>query len=303
MESRAICWIIVTSIAMPTRLAADLASALRAFLRRGRVKRVFFAECAAATPPPQLAYLVHFPRLTITLRGRDSMWIEHQGRARLIPLSVGEAVVVPVNCWNKPTWTSSATTLDLLFGRKQVGLSLVAHDGERNTSVCKATLPIAWDDAPRALMQALLNLHTDPAGAAVPLVEALLRTCLGVLTAPTAAPKRRAASLYDGICMYVQEHFQFQLTRESVAVHFQISPNHVSRLFKREGMITFNEYVTYVRINRAKYLLKHYRQSIDEVAVACGFSEASYFCRVFRNVTKLTPTTYRQQQVGPICAG
>ena len=288
---------------MPTRPSTDLVSALSDFLRRGRVSRVFFAECAAATPPPQLAYLVHFPRLTITLGGRDSMWIEHQAKARLLHLSAGEAVVVPANCWNKPTWAGSATTLDLLFGRKQVGLSLVVHDGERNTAVSKATIPIAWDDAPRNLMQGLLGLHTDPAGAAVPLVEALLRACLGALAAPAAVPKRRAASLYDGICMYVQEHFQFLLTRESVAAHFHVSPNHVSRLFKREGMITFNEYVTYVRINRAKYLLKHYRQSVDEVAVACGFSESSYFCRVFRNVTRLTPTTYRQQQVGPIDAG
>jgi AraC-like DNA-binding protein len=225
------------------------------------------------------------------------MWIENQGKARLLYLAAGEAVVIPANCWNKPTWTSSVVTLNLLFGRKQVGLSLVSHDGRGGVpSVCKATLPIGIDDAPRNLMQALLSLHADPAGAAVPLVEALLRTCLGALTTPVIAPKRRAALLYEGICMYVQEHFQFSVTRESVAAHFKVSPNHVSRLFKCEGMIAFNEYVTYVRINHAKYLLKHYRQSIDEVAAACGFSEAGYFCRVFRQVTKQTPTTYRQQQ-------
>jgi transcriptional regulator GlxA family with amidase domain len=58
-------------------------------------------------------------------------------------------------------------------------------------------------------------------------------------------------------------------------------------------MIPFNAYVTYVRINRAKYLLKNYRQSLDEVATACGFSDASYFCRVFRRLTRLTPSGYR----------
>ena len=279
---------------MPARPPADLASALRAFLRRGRVRRVFFAE-GASTPPPQLAYLVHFPRLTVTLRGRDSMWIEQNDKARLIHPGAGEGVVVPANCWNRPTWTGSAVNLNLLFGRKQVGLSLVAHDGRRRNpaAVCKAVLPVAWDDAPRHLMQALLGLHTDPANAAVPLVESLLRACLGALTAPVVAPKRRAATLYDSICMFVQENFQAPLTRESIAAHFRVSPNHVSRLFRREGMIAFNEYVTYVRINRAKYLLKHYRQSVDEVAAACGFSEASYFCRVFRRVSKLTPTEYR----------
>ena len=279
--------------------SADLVAALRAFLRRGCVRRVFFAE-AAATTPPVLAYLVHFPRVSVTLSGRDSMWIEHQGQPRLIHPVAGEVVVVPANCWNRPTWTGSAVNLNLLFGPKQVGLSLVTHDGRRRgpAAVCKTALPAAWDDAPRNLMLALLGLNRDPAEAAAPLVEALLRTCLGALTAPVVRPKRRAATLYDSVCMFVQENFQSPLTRESVAGHFRVSPNHVSRLFKREGLIAFNQYVTYVRINRAKYLLKHYRQSIDEVATACGFSEASYFCRVFRRMTKLTPSDYRYGQIG-----
>ncbi len=280
--------------------ATDLVSALRTFLRRGRVRRVYFAE-GSVTPPTQLAYLVHFPRLTITLKGRDAMWIEREGKAGLIKAGYGEAVVVPANCWNRPTWTSRAVTLNLLFGRKQVGLSLVSYDGRQSapTAICKATLPAAWDDAPRHLIQALLGLRADPAGAARPLVEALLRACLGALTTPTTAPKRRADSLYDSVCMYVQEHFQFPLTRESVAAHFRVSPNHVSRLFKHQGMIAFNEYVTYMRINRAKYLLKNYRQSIGEVSAACGFTETSYFCRVFRRVTKLTPSVYRDSQPTP----
>jgi AraC-like DNA-binding protein len=288
---------------MSARPPADPVSALRTFLRRGRVRRVFFAE-GAATTPPQLAYLVHFPRLTITLRGRDSMWIEHEGKARLIQPDVGEAVVVPANCWNRPTGTGPVVTLNLLFGRKQVGASLVTHDGGRRgpAAVGKVALPAAWDDAPRNLMQGLLGLHADPAGAAVPLVEALLRACLGALTTPVIAPKRRAATLYDSICMFVQESFHTPLTRESVAAHFRVSPNHVSRLFKREGMIAFNEYVTYVRINRAKYLLKHYLQSVDEVTAACGFNEASYFCRVFRRMTRMTPTEYRQQQASQTSA-
>ncbi|MFA5263942.1 MAG: helix-turn-helix transcriptional regulator [Opitutaceae bacterium] len=285
---------------MPACPPADLVSALRAFLSRSRVRRAYFAEDAATTPP-QLAYLVHFPRLTVTLNGRDTMWIEHEGKARLIHPGVGEAVVLPANCWNRPLWTGSVVNLNLLFGKKQVGLSLVAHDARRRApaAVCKAVLPAAWDDAPRNIMKAILGLHADPAGAAVPLIEALLRSCLGALTAPVVAPKRRAATLYDSICMYVQENFQSPLTRESIATHFRVSPNHVSRLFKREGMIAFNEYITYVRIDRAKYLLKHYRQSIDEVAVACGFSEASYFCRVFRRMTKMTPTEYRHQAAEP----
>src|SRR5579871_4821774 len=183
---------------MSTAPPVELVSALRAFLRRSRIRRVIFAGAAPA-PPPQLAYLVHFPRVAVTLRGRDSMWIEHEGQPHLIHPAAGEAVVIPANSWNRPTWAGSATTLNLLFGRKQVGLSLVASDGSRRVpaAVCKASLPAAADDVPRSLIQALLGLRTDPAGAAVPLVEALLRACLGALAAPVAAPKRRAATIYE----------------------------------------------------------------------------------------------------------
>jgi AraC-like DNA-binding protein len=70
----------------------------------------------------------------------------------------------------------------------------------------------------------------------------------------------------------------------------------VSRLFRREGYVAFNDYVNFVRINRAKYLLKHHRQTIDEIAAACGFREVGYFCRVFKKKTKQTPSEYRTRQ-------
>lgn len=82
---------------------------------------------------------------------------------------------------------------------------------------------------------------------------------------------------------------QFPISRDSVAGHFRVSPNHVSRLFKNEGMVAFNDYINYVRINRAKYFLKNRRQTMDEVAVSCGYSNASYFCRVFKKMTASRP--------------
>ncbi len=93
------------------------------------------------------------------------------------------------------------------------------------------------------------------------------------------------------------DHTQANITRDSVAAYFRLSSNHISRLFKKEGAISFNDYVNYTRVNRAKALLREYRQSVDEVATACGYSEASYFCRVLKKFTKTTPSAYRQRPV------
>ncbi len=222
------------------------------------------------------------------------MWLEQAGEARMLRLSAGDAVVVPSNCWNRPVSSRPSTALNVLFGRKQIGLSLVARDTKGQLPVLKTTLPPAHEEAPRSIMHAVLAVRAGAHGPELPLVEALLRSILQALTATPPSAQRRAANLYESICMYVQEHFQSPLTRDSVAAHFRISPNHVSRLFKREGMVSFNQYVTYVRINFAKVLLRQHQQSIEEVAVMSGFRETAYFCRVFKQKTEFTPSGYRQ---------
>jgi AraC-like DNA-binding protein len=275
-----------------------ISSALKSFHELGKVDDVIFAEKGRTAPQP-LAYRVHFPRLSVTLSGVETMWLEQSGRNALVHLSGGKAVVVPANSWNRLLWSSPSLTLNVLFGRHQIGVSLVQSDGLSPIpiSVEKTSLQGAVAEAPRNMMEALLALRPGAMHAAVPLVDALLRCVSESLGLPApSTPKRRATSLYQSICMHVQEHFQFPLNRDSVAESFNVSPNHVSRLFKQEGMVSFNDYVSFVRINRAKYLLTHHRQTIDEVASACGFSEASYFCRVFKKFTNATPTHYRQQQ-------
>lgn len=225
------------------------------------------------------------------------MWMEQGERARLVNLPRGEAVVVPANCWNRPLWTHPCTTLNVLFGRKQIGLSLVKYDGQGPVppEAIKVALDGARDETTRSIMQALLTLQPHASDAATSLVDALIRAIVETLQTPSFPPRRRATGLYESICMYVQEHFQFPLNRDAVAARFGVSPNHVSRLFRREGMVTFNGYVNYVRISRAKYLLKKHRQTLDEVAVNCGYSDTSYFCRVFKKTTKVTPSAYRQE--------
>lgn len=280
--------------------ASTIAKAIDDFMgSESRVTRVISAH-GPLTPPQPLAYVVHFPRLSVTLNGTDSMWLEKQGRAHLLHVKKGEAVLIPAHRWNRPASVKPSTTLNLLFGRRQIGVSLVTYHRTKRAepSALKATLPEQSEQAIRHLIQGLLILDSISTQAATPLVEAILRCVQEALLAPVPSPKRRATGVYEEICMYIQENFSFPLSRDSVAAHFRLSPNHVSRLFKREGMVAFNDYVNYVRINRAKYLLKTHRQTVDEIGAACGFSEASYFCRVFKKKTRLTPGGYREASQG-----
>ncbi|HRE80545.1 MAG TPA: AraC family transcriptional regulator [Opitutaceae bacterium] len=276
--------------------ATLIAQALQGFFNSGgEVARVFGSQ-GTLTPPQPLAYVVHFPRLSVTLSGTDSMWAEQEGRALLLHAHKGNAVLIPAHGWNRPVWSKPFTTLNLLFGRRQIGVSLVTHTRESPAEpiAIKTTLPESAEQTTRHLLQALLLLDLSNSRAACPLVQALLHAIFEALSMPAPTPRRRAAGVYEGICMYLQENYAFPVTRESVARHYRLSPNHVSRLFKREGMVSFNDYVNYVRINRAKYLLKSHRQTIDEISAACGFRDASYFCRVFKRKTRQTPGEYRE---------
>ena len=52
------------------------------------------------------------------------------------------------------------------------------------------------------------------------------------------------------------------------------------------------EYVTYVRIQNAKKMLRYSHLSVYEIAERVGFSDCSYFCKIFRQVEGVTPMQY-----------
>jgi AraC-like DNA-binding protein len=83
-----------------------------------------------------------------------------------------------------------------------------------------------------------------------------------------------------------------------VARRFGIAPTHVSRLFRTEGLMNFRDYVNLVRMNRAKFILASYDVPLKEVAASCGYSDVAYFCKVFKSITKTTPTQYRDRDQG-----
>lgn len=278
----------------PRPTSSQIAIELERFLKRSRVEHLRVAE--NNLPPPPLGFLVRFPRLSLTLSGADEMEIEQDGRRSVIKSHRGEAVFVPANAWNRPTWSSQVKVLHFLFGPKHIGVSLVTHDGttDEPRKVIKTSLP-SGSGTIREILNALALLHEEPASDQMGplLVQALALAVGSALRAPVKADGRKGRNTYEKVCLYMQEHFQQPLTREAVAEQFKMNPNHLSRLFRREGLMRFVDYLAWVRIDRAKYLLKHHDLGLDELAASCGFRDTAYFCRVFKKRTQRTPTRYR----------
>ncbi|HHQ6240506.1 TPA: PocR ligand-binding domain-containing protein [Klebsiella pneumoniae] len=113
------------------------------------------------------------------------------------------------------------------------------------------------------------------------------------------AQASRAPSPHDGkmkkALRYIDAHLSDELRLEDVAAHVYLSPYYFSKLFKKYQGIGFNAWVNQQRMASAKELLCHSDWSIASIARNLGFSQTSYFCKVFRQTYQVTPQAFRQQ--------
>src|SRR5215472_1456730 len=93
-----------------------------ALLRKSPLRRIYV--CGRQLEPPLLSHVVNFPRLEIPLTGRYETQIEKGDRISTIELTPGQALFAPPNCWNLPTWRKPVRVMSLLFGKKQLGISI-----------------------------------------------------------------------------------------------------------------------------------------------------------------------------------
>ena len=93
---------------------------------------------------------------------------------------------------------------------------------------------------------------------------------------------------------YIRENFQSQDTcLKVVADAVNLSPNHFSTIFSQECGTTFIEYLTNVRIDEAKKLLKTTDMKGADIAYECGFSDPHYFSFIFKKTTGVSPRDFK----------
>ena len=272
---------------------------LRQFTSKiNNINKIYFANNALLAPV--LAYQVNFPRIEIIINGQQEiLWANDRGEQISNTLYPNDILYVTSNSWNKPLWHKPVTILSILFGKQQIGLSLLHWDGTQ--IIPKGQLNIARR-GPRIgafIIQAIAELtwHNQPSEqnqTAYFLIHSLLSSTLDLLNADIETASKTTI-LFEAIRQYIDTHFREDVTRDFLAKMFYISPNYLSHLFQREGKIGLNEYLNQIRLEYAKSLLKNYDLNVKEIAHASGFKDSNYFCRIFRKKTERSPTEYRRQ--------
>ncbi len=107
--------------------------------------------------------------------------------------------------------------------------------------------------------------------------------------------EQRTWSVLDSAITFIQEKFHEELSLEDVAEHVHLNPYYFSKVFKQQTGETFIDYVTRLRIERAKECIRDGQFSLKEVCYLVGYKDPNYFSRVFKKVTGVTPTEYRSQ--------
>ena len=130
-------------------------------------------------------------------------------------------------------------------------------------------------------------------------VEDMLAFCREILRKAIAFRDSRGSARYGGVIRraqaYIGERFSdSSLTLGDVAAHVALSNNHFCTIFSRETGMTFIEYLTSLRIQRAGELLRGTNMRTSEVAYAVGYNDPHYFSGLFKKNTGISPRDYRR---------
>ena len=192
-------------------------------------------------------------------------------------------VTMPYRCYN-----FQLTARDPQLKEALDALPTFAHHPEmpKILELCKKACHVDQ----RSTLNAKFELYS----CATAILTLLLRQYPDALVAASEGNVRRHQQLLLDADAYLQAHLEEDIDLETVAKSSGLHPTYFQKLFTAAYGCSPARRLIILRINRAHGLLHDDDRPISEIARLCGFHYQSYFTRVFREVTKQTPTQYRQ---------
>jgi len=111
-----------------------------------------------------------------------------------------------------------------------------------------------------------------------------------------AAPDAKHTETLQKVMEYVGANYMKRITLNDISEHVAFSVSYLSRMFKEEKGLNLTSYINEVRVRNAKLLLKGSDAPLSEVAYLTGFDDQSYFSKVFKKHTGMTPGKYREKR-------
>ncbi|MCR1898462.1 response regulator [Irregularibacter muris] len=93
---------------------------------------------------------------------------------------------------------------------------------------------------------------------------------------------------------YIEENYMKNITLEDLGTHIGFNPSYFSSLFKKETGTSFIEYLSQIRMEKAKELLRESDLRIQDICLMVGYNDVKYFSKSFMKYTGLKPNEYRK---------
>lgn len=121
----------------------------------------------------------------------------------------------------------------------------------------------------------------------------LLRECSGTSTKPPVAKDAVSENLAERMVSRLNASVYEKLTVEKFCQDMSYSKAYLSKIFSKNYDCTINEYITKVKIAEAKRLIREHSHNFSQISDMLCFSNPLYFSRVFRRVTGMSPSEYK----------
>lgn len=135
--------------------------------------------------------------------------------------------------------------------------------------------------------------HVEISRDSFQLEELVLRKLLEMESILQASRGGKTKRLVKEVESLIQQKYNQALTIQQIANEVYVSPSYLQSLFKKETGQTMNDYMTFVRIEKAKELLKDPAVKVYEVAYQVGYQDTHYFSKIFKKLVGLNPLDYR----------
>jgi len=123
-------------------------------------------------------------------------------------------------------------------------------------------------------------------------VTEVMEQCRAAFESNRGGIKRREIA---AVKSFVMGHLQEEISLPEIAEMVNMSASHFSHIFKKEEGVSFMEYVGWVRMERAKHLLKNSDLKVNEIAEQIGIGNPNYFSAQFKKRVGRSPLEYRQE--------
>lgn len=120
------------------------------------------------------------------------------------------------------------------------------------------------------------------------------KICENICVSITNQGYKGNSSIIINACQYINKNYMNKITLKMVADELFTNLTYLSTLFKKEMGISFTEYINDIRIKHTQDLLENTNISLVAISSAAGFDCQSYFTKVFKNKTGITPSEYRK---------